>query len=376
MANVLGMARFAQARKRRVYLMLLGLAALGAFLGLVNNLVGDAPEPTVTTASTLALIVVAGLTYLTQNPRAPLATAERAIFGAFTAAVLGNLAYGFYLGHGDPGALDGARAVLQWVPALFIFAYIAFGTSAAAWASVGVFLSVVAVTAPSVFGAAGGALGPDSAPALVQVYLAHAVSLVLLSFFAGVQQRLVAWREAAHEMRLMALTDALTGLANRRWGEEQLEQEILRAARYGRSFAVIMLDIDRFKNLNDAHGHAAGDGVLVDLAQRLRRLLRATDSVVRWGGEEFLILAPETRLDAALELAESLRRRVAAESMGGGHRVTISLGVATYHDGDVTAGLIERADAALYRAKRGGRDRFEAEWPPVAPPVGNTPPPG
>jgi PleD family two-component response regulator len=82
---------------------------------------------------------------------------------------------------------------------------------------------------------------------MVQVYLAYVVALAALSFFAGVQQRLVAWRDAAHEMRLMALTDPLTGLANRRWGEEQLEQELLRAARYGRTFAVVMLDIDRFK---------------------------------------------------------------------------------------------------------------------------------
>jgi diguanylate cyclase len=228
-----------------------------------------------------------------------------------------------------------------------------------------VFVAVVAVTAPAAFyGAWGGAFGPNSAPAMVQVYLAYVVSLAALSFFAGVQQRLVAWRDAAHEMRLMALTDPLTGIANRRWGEEQIEQELLRAARYGRTFAVVMLDIDRFKTLNDTHGHGAGDRVLIDLAHRLRKLLRATDHVVRWGGEEFLILAPETRLDAAVDLAEAVRQRVASEELGDGHRMTVSIGVATYHAGDVSMTLIERADAALYRAKRAGRDRVEVEWPP------------
>jgi diguanylate cyclase len=372
MRNVLGMARYAQARKRRVYLMLLGLAALGTLLALAVELADGRADGSVVIPSIITLVLSAALAYLARNPRVSLTTVEVAIFGAFTAAVLGNLAHGFYLGDVGSGALETARVVLHWVPALFIFAYIAFGRDWAGWSSFGVFMAVVAITAPAVFlGDAWSAHAPHAAATLVQIYLAHVVVLVALSFFAGVQQRLAAWQDAAQEMRLMALTDALTGLANRRWGEEQLEQELLRAARYGRGFAVILLDIDRFKLLNDTHGHAAGDGVLVDLAQRLRRLLRATDHVVRWGGEEFLILAPETRLDAALELAASLRERVAAESIGGGHAVTISLGVATYHPGDVSASLIERADAALYRAKRGGRDRVESEWPP-APSGGGT----
>jgi diguanylate cyclase len=365
MRNVLGMARYAQARKRRVYLMLLGLAAFGTLIAFVVELSDGRADGSVVIPSVITLVLTGGLAYLTRNPRVSLTTVEVAIFVAFTAAVLGNLAHGLYLGDAGSGPSEGARVVLHWVPALFIFAYIAFGRDWAGWSSFGVFMAVVAVTAPAVF--LGDAWNtPLGAPTLVQIYLAHVVVLVALSFFAGVQQRLAAWQDAAQEMRLMALTDALTGLANRRWGEEQLEQELLRAARYGRSFAVIMLDIDHFKLLNDTYGHAAGDGVLVDLAHRLRRLLRATDHVVRWGGEEFLILAPETRLDAALELADSLRERVAAESMGGGHVVTVSLGVATYHPGDVSASLIERADAALYRAKRGGRDRVEPEWPPAS----------
>jgi diguanylate cyclase len=382
MANVLGMARRAQSQKRRIYLTLLGLGALGAAIALVVNVADGTPEPTIAVASVLTLLLTFVLAVLTRNPRVPLAAVEASIFVTFTVVVIGNLGFGLYLGSGDTGAVEGAKAVLHWVPALFIFAYIAFGTTTAGWAALGVFVAVVAVTAPAAFvGGMGGAFGPNSAPAMVQVYLAYVVALAALSFFAGVQQRLVAWRDAAHEMRLMALTDPLTGLANRRWGEEQLEQELLRASRYGRTFAVVMLDIDRFKALNDTHGHGAGDRVLIDLARRLRNLLRATDHVVRWGGEEFLIIAPETRLEAAVELADALRQRVASEALGDGHRTSVSLGVATYHPGDVSLTMIERADAALYRAKRGGRDRVETEWPPpdAEPPGRNgglTPPPG
>lgn len=382
MANVLGMARRAQSQKRRIYLTLLGLGALGAVVALVVNVAEGIPEPSIAVASVLSLLVMFVLGVLTRNPRVPLVAAEASIFVTFTAIVIGNLAFGLYLGSGDTGALEGAKAVLHWVPALFIFAYIAFETTTAGWAAFGVFVAVVAVTAPAALaGERGGTLGPNSAPAMVQVYLAYVVSLAALSFFAGVQQRLVAWREAAHEMRLMALTDPLTGLANRRWGEEQLEQELLRAARYGRTFAVVMLDIDRFKALNDTHGHGAGDRVLIDLAHLLRKLLRATDHVVRWGGEEFLVIAPETRLEAALDLAEAVRQRVAADVLGDGHRMTVSIGAATYHAGDVALTLIERADAALYRAKRGGRDRVEAEWPPPSTDATGTngaatPPPG
>jgi diguanylate cyclase len=365
MANVLGMARRAQSQKRRIYLTLLGLGAFGAVVALVVNVADGTPEPAIAVASVLTLLLTFVLALLTRNPRVPLVAVEAAIFVTFTAVVIGNLGFGLYLGSGDTGAIEGAKAVLHWVPALFIFAYIAFGTTTAGWAAFGVFIAVVAVTAPAALGGVdGGAFGPNSAAGIVQVYLAHVVALAALSFFAGIQQRLVAWREAAHEMRLMALTDPLTGLANRRWGEEQLEQELLRAARYGRTFAAVMLDIDRFKTLNDTHGHGAGDRVLIDLAHLLRKLLRATDHVVRWGGEEFLILAPETRLEAAVDLSEAVRQRVAADVLGDGHRATVSIGVATYHPGDVAISLIERADAALYRAKRGGRDRVEVEWPP------------
>ncbi|MDA0700140.1 MAG: GGDEF domain-containing protein [bacterium] len=218
------------------------------------------------------------------------------------------------------------------------------------------------VSLPSALvGTDGGALGPGSAEALAQVFLAYGVTLAALAFFAGQQQRLAAWRATAQEMRHLALTDALTGLANRRWAEEQLELEMARADRYGRGFSVVMVDIDWFKALNDAHGHPAGDDVLVDLGRSLRAMVRSTDQVARWGGEEFLILAPETPIPAAVELAEAIRSRVAAEALGSGHAVTISLGVAGFRNGDSRSMLIDRADVALYRAKRGGRNRVAIE---------------
>lgn len=166
------------------------------------------------------------------------------------------------------------------------------------------------------------------------------------------------YRQAARE----AGTDALTGLANRRSFMEHAERQTAIATRYGAPYAVLLIDVDRFKACNDAHGHAAGDEVLKLVAQVLTRSIRQPDLAARYGGEEFVILCPNTDARKAALLAERVRRAIAAGELPGLPRVTASLGVATYHAGDDhVAAVIDRADRALYRAKRGGRDRVELD---------------
>lgn len=156
-----------------------------------------------------------------------------------------------------------------------------------------------------------------------------------------------------------SLHDALTGLANRRFLEAQLPKAIESARRYERQLSVIMLDVDHFKRYNDAHGHVEGDKVLKALADTLLIELRRADFVFRYGGEEFLVVLPETGLPMACQVAERLRRAVEAAT-----GVTVSLGVASYGDaGEVMESLIGRADDALYRAKRKGRNRVEGDHP-------------
>jgi diguanylate cyclase (GGDEF)-like protein len=173
------------------------------------------------------------------------------------------------------------------------------------------------------------------------------------------------------ELRSQSIRDPLTELYNRRYMEETFERECRRAQRKGHSLAVIILDVDHFKALNDSHGHEAGDVVLAQLGKTLRDNVRAGDVSCRYGGEEFVVIMPEVDLKNALERAESLRAR--AEHLATGYqgntlRITISLGVAMYPDhGETPEALISAADAALYAAKRAGRNRVMcAETPQAA----------
>jgi len=360
--NSLGTTQGVDARKRRVYLNLLGLGAMGALASLVAHALRAEPSPVTALMSWIALAVMGGYALAVRRPQVRLASLEVSLLALSGALAWVNLVVGLYLLPDVPAAVDGARAMLHWLPVLFLFAYIAFDAPRAGRVAFALYGLALATVAPSaLLGVGGGALGPVAVEVLVQVFLAYGLLLAGLSFFAGQQRRLAAWRATAEEMQELALTDALTGLANRRWAEAQLDVEVARAGRYGHGCAALMLDIDRFKALNDTHGHAAGDAVLVDLAARLRAMVRSTDHVARWGGEEFLILAPETPIEAAVELAETLRTRVAAECLGDCHPLTVSLGVAAFRRGDSRGSLVERADVALYRAKRDGRDRVAVE---------------
>jgi len=161
----------------------------------------------------------------------------------------------------------------------------------------------------------------------------------------------------------MAITDALTGLFNRRYMETHFAALVEQTAARGKPIAVMVIDIDFFKSINDGHGHDAGDDVLREFALRIRKSIRNIDLACRYGGEEFVIVMPETDMAVAAMVAERLRRRIASEpfAIQQGARnleVTISIGIAAIGaPGDNAAAILKRADQALYRAKRGGRNR-------------------
>lgn len=166
----------------------------------------------------------------------------------------------------------------------------------------------------------------------------------------------------------LAVTDPLTGLHNRRHLFQEMEREFARSQRYRRPLACFMLDIDHFKQVNDTCGHQVGDRVLVLMAEVIRASVRNTDIAGRFGGEEFMILAPETPAANALVLGERLRTKVAArtgEEQPAVPRVTVSIGVSTTEHpaaSDINE-LVRLADEALYRAKDGGRDRVVVSQP-------------
>jgi diguanylate cyclase (GGDEF)-like protein len=168
-------------------------------------------------------------------------------------------------------------------------------------------------------------------------------------------------REGRVELERLSVTDELTGLANRRHLDAELEREVQRHARHKRACAVLMLDVDRFKSLNDTHGHPAGDAVLRQLARILLENTRKGDTVARFGGEEFLVILPETSKDDACRLAERIRSAVEERAFvfvdGEAIHRTVSVGVASYPEDALNAvALVQCADEALYRAKRAGKN--------------------
>jgi diguanylate cyclase (GGDEF)-like protein/PAS domain S-box-containing protein len=158
-------------------------------------------------------------------------------------------------------------------------------------------------------------------------------------------------------LRKAAMLDKLTGLFNRHHGEKVLSDAESVAAADSYPPSILLCDIDHFKSINDRHGHPVGDRVLRDVAQILRQAVRANDPIIRWGGEEFLILLRACEQTQAMELAERIRKRVEAHQDADVGHVTISLGLATLADGESFDQLIHRADQALYNSKRTGRNR-------------------
>ena len=191
----------------------------------------------------------------------------------------------------------------------------------------------------------------------------------------SIRRRLATQRDALEKangkLRELSIRDELTGLYNRRHLTERLEQESERGRRYGHGFSVAIIDIDHFKHINDTHGHAVGDEVLVQFASILRLQARFIDHVGqapertlgRFGGEEFMIILPGTSLAGARVCLERMRTAVAQapfETSAGPVAVTFSAGLAEQQPDEAAEALLQRADEALYRAKEGGRDRLEA----------------
>lgn len=177
----------------------------------------------------------------------------------------------------------------------------------------------------------------------------------LLSIYAALTIERV---KSIEEMRQLSITDGLTGLYNHRYLMEQMNMEIQRASRHKHLLSIIMLDIDRFKDYNDEFGHLEGNKALKGIARILKKVARTTDTVGRFGGEEFCIIVPEVKKDGAVAFAKRLLREIAKNPFHG-RKITLSGGVAGFpKDGKTPVELIKKADVFLYRAKKQGRNRI------------------
>ncbi len=163
------------------------------------------------------------------------------------------------------------------------------------------------------------------------------------------------------ELERLSVTDRLTGVFNRLRLDQFLDEQLARKQRYGADFSIVLLDVDHFKSVNDTYGHPVGDQVLVDIARLLSEGTRELDLVGRWGGEEFLVVCPDTGFEGAMATAEKLRALIASHVFEAVGSKTASFGVAMVRSEDSIAAMMARVDAALYRSKTGGRNRVEVE---------------
>lgn len=174
-----------------------------------------------------------------------------------------------------------------------------------------------------------------------------------------IRERTESLQNKTRELELLASTDSLTGLLNRRKFSETLNLEIKRFIRYKKAFSLINIDIDHFKKVNDTYGHDIGDKVITAFADILKQNIRDSDSAARWGGEEFLILIIETRAEEAIEITEKLLALIRETQIEPVGNTTASIGVTSVRQGDTEESILIRSDQALYKAKDNGRNRIE-----------------
>lgn len=226
--------------------------------------------------------------------------------------------------------------------------------------SVSVMLSLVIVG----MGVVGVASQAEALPVMIKsAFLADSLLMVLISSIIWLRTCRSRRQEYVKSMELehISRTDPLTGIGNRRYLADRLAAAQSRSARYGETYALVLVDLDRFKNLNDNFGHDAGDEALKETCRRFAAALRSEDTLSRWGGEEFVMLLSSVTVDAALESAKRLRLVLSSTPMNTVGTVTASFGITLLRANEAPADAVARADLALYRAKDAGRDRIEFE---------------
>jgi len=311
--------------------------------------------------------------------RLSLRAVEALVLGPLVGVVLGFLAAWRVAPAAIATEASDLFLVMLWAGLAFPLCFLLFGTWRGLQASLGIYgVFLLLVLPPALRDAIPGPVAGSTGRSIISLAVFFAVMIALLWVLASRMEELASARTEARLFAAQAVTDPLTGLANRRQLDDGLDEQIAGARRQPQPVSVVLIDIDRFKVVNDRHGHEAGDRVLVEIARRLTGSVRTADILGRWGGEEFLLISPYTDHDAALELAERCRASVADATFLRAVRITASFGVATLAAEDDARALLRRADYALYRAKNEGRDRVvgSARVPVPIAELGAVPGPG
>jgi diguanylate cyclase (GGDEF)-like protein len=275
-----------------------------------------------------------------------------------------NAGYALKTGRHSGPALVGVAIVCTGS----LLASLLLGRSGLMWSYCSVVASFLLVDRRIALGASLALIGSISLFGADFSGLAERASYAATASIVGLFAFIFAFQTARQRAQLEALAshDPLTGAGNRRLLERDLDSEVEQFGRSPRPVALVVLDLDHFKQVNDRFGHEAGDRVLADFARLLQLHLRKLDRLYRFGGEEFVLLLPGTPPAGLPIVLEKLHQAVHAELRGPGGSVTVSMGAASLHADETWGQWLARADAALYRAKNSGRDRYEIERDPSA----------
>ncbi len=340
-------------RKRRVYLVTLAVALL---VTLVLMGLQGLEDPVLRVVHPTTLLLVGAVLVATWRGLLSFRAIELVILGAGIALIMGALVL-WRLGWTADQPLAQQTATLLWVTMLYPLAFVVLGKRGGLATSLAVLAGVAAIVGSAVASGAAAALPEGLGLLAANVGGLHAMLIALLWIMATRYETMLSARARAERLAREATTDPLTGLANRRALTDALDDQIAQARQTGAPLSVLSVDLDHFKRINDTWGHDAGDRALAAVGAMLAGCARAGDRVGRWGGEEFLLIAPGADAHGARALAERCRAAVAAQDLGGGERLTASLGVAALEPDEDRRALLRRADLSVYAAKAQGRDR-------------------
>lgn len=339
--------------KRTVLLTILGLSWTG------STLAWSLMESRGTSSPVLRLVFGANLLFhpmmaaIVWQRLFPLRVVDLGCLAFASAICAGCMALRFY--GGTYGASIDLEPLYLWIPVIYVFAFTLEDHRRSLKISLANLTLYIAISLPYLVRD----LAQPQVNFTIQLHLVSAVLIAALYFFSSYLHRFQTAQFTVDELARLANTDELTKLANRRRMTEAIDCELARSARYEHPCSLLVFDIDHFKAVNDRFGHSVGDQTLVALAARASEVLREVDLLGRWGGDEFLVILPETRYDDTVRKAIELCAHIAAAPLLHDRSVTISGGVTSVIPGDTADTLLLRADMALYAAKRGGRNRVE-----------------
>lgn len=339
---------------RRAYLM--SIAIIWSSMAILF-LLGRTLDPFLNIAVPALLIYLGLLLIGYWRHLLPVQTVGPLVLFALVAVVFGRLVL-WRLGMlADIGSLGDSLSLAVQLAASFPIAFMVFGTRRGLRVSLVIYVAFISLYGPVIIDGLLGQGAYPGSPVAASITMTYAVLITMIHLLASRVEQLATERARGDVLAGQATTDPLTGIANRRRLDDELGRLVAQSRRYGQPLSLILIDLDLFKHVNDNYGHAVGDQVLRETVRRLSETIRDADLLGRWGGEEFLLAAPNTAHADACTLAERCRRAIADLAMPTVGQVTASFGVATHAGDEDLRLLLRRADLALYTAKTEGRDR-------------------